>query len=233
MENEFDCNMIIYAIRNKVNNKYYIGQSINNFKTRYKGNKQWHNPRNQLVRNAYKKYGKDNFEIIFLEKNVESLDKLNEFEKFYAKKYNSYAPNGYNLKECGDSKGKWNEISIEKIVKNYVFINPMGQEIHTKNLDRFCKNNNLDKCHMYKLAKGQRFSHKGWKCKNLENKIYTFVNQKSGEILKFNSHPRRYGIIKDMCEKLNLCDVAIYRILNGITKVSRKTGWYLKSVETL
>ena len=97
--------MIIYKIQNKVNKKCYIGQTIhNNFNLRYSGGRWWEITDNPLLINAYNKYGQDSFDIEILKNNVESLEKLNELEEFYADKFNSYSPDGYNLRKCGNNR---------------------------------------------------------------------------------------------------------------------------------
>jgi group I intron endonuclease len=96
--------MIIYRIFNKIDEKSYIGQSINNFNKRYKGgdwSKYNHNP---ILKNAVSKYGLENFEFEILEDNISDIDELNKLEIKYANDYNSYRPNGYNIRGCGENK---------------------------------------------------------------------------------------------------------------------------------
>ena len=96
--------MIIYRIFNKINGKSYIGQSIFKFNKRYKGSdwlKYTHNP---ILKNSVNKYGVDNFDFEIIEDNVKDIDELNKLEIKYAEKYNTYRPNGYNIRGCGDNK---------------------------------------------------------------------------------------------------------------------------------
>ena len=53
----------IYLIRNKINNKLYIGQTINNFDKRYANNIIL-NTHNKHLKSSLEKYGIDNFIII-------------------------------------------------------------------------------------------------------------------------------------------------------------------------
>lgn len=81
----------IYIIRNKINNKIYIGQSIN-IHNRIKS----HKYRGSLFYKAIKKYGWDNFYYEILEEC--SNDFLDEKEIFYIKKYKSIDKDiGYNI----------------------------------------------------------------------------------------------------------------------------------------
>ena len=85
-------NQGIYAIRNKLDGKQYIGQS-----TDMEGRRRHHfqksaNPR---LYHAMKTFGKDNFEFIILEL-IEDRFQLVVREQYY---YDLYAGNMYNRKE--------------------------------------------------------------------------------------------------------------------------------------
>jgi len=89
----------VYLIRNKVNNKVYIGSSIN-IKRRwrdhiYELSRNRHN--NIHLQNAWNKYGKDNFEFVILEE-VEDKSILRDREQYWLNKYQSFNPSmGYNI----------------------------------------------------------------------------------------------------------------------------------------
>lgn len=87
--------MIVYMIRNKINNKKYIGITTNSFAERYPhGIRAHHNPH---LRNSVKKYGQENFEVVLLEKNVKDMETLCELEMKYIEKYDTCNPDkGYN-----------------------------------------------------------------------------------------------------------------------------------------
>ena len=106
---------IIYIIKNKCNNKVYIGQTIQSLRERFM---QHLKPSilkqrgNYKIYNAINKYGKDNFYIELLEENID-CNKLNDVESFYIEKYDSYK-NGYNSTNGGENK---NINSIDDIKK--------------------------------------------------------------------------------------------------------------------
>ena len=85
----------IYAIRNIINKKVYIGQSndiekrFSNHKYELRNNIHF----NQHLQKAWNKYGETAFEFFILEEC--SLDKLDEKEIYYILLYNSYRQ-GYN-----------------------------------------------------------------------------------------------------------------------------------------
>ncbi len=81
----------IYGIKNNINGKYYIGQTINlrNRKGRHKyllKNNKHHNLR---LQNAWNKYGEKNFEFIILEDNI-TLENLKTREDFWIKSIGYY-----------------------------------------------------------------------------------------------------------------------------------------------
>lgn len=97
--------MFIYKITNKINNKIYIGQTIGSLKKRW-----WThcNEKNKciILKNAIKKYGKDNFTIEEID-GANSQSELNYKEWLFIHKSNSLWPNGYNIKKGGEQGGKW------------------------------------------------------------------------------------------------------------------------------
>ena len=109
----------IYKYTNKINNKVYIGQSVNierrvlehNNRAFTNGN----NDFNSLLSRALRKYGLDNFIIEVIEEC--SIEELNEKEKFYIAQYNSCSSNhGYNLQLGGDSNlGRTGKLTFEEL----------------------------------------------------------------------------------------------------------------------
>ena len=87
----------IYIIKNDINTKVYIGQSLNSekrFKEHCKGDYD-----NSLIDKAIQKYGKQHFWFEILESQIENY---NEREKYWIKYYNSKVPFGYNILVGGD-----------------------------------------------------------------------------------------------------------------------------------
>lgn len=107
----------IYLITNLINNKQYVGQTVNSIKTRFykhcwnaKNNKQL----SMAITRAIRKYGKENFKIeeIIIAKNQEEL---NYFEGFYINSLNTLCPKGYNITNIIKGKGKCSKETIEKM----------------------------------------------------------------------------------------------------------------------
>lgn len=161
--------MIIYRIFNKVNNKCYIGQSINEFNDRYKGSKWWKYTHNIILKNSIKKHGIENFEFELLEENIETIDKLNKLEIYYAEKYNSYRPTGYNIRGCGDNK------FVDDELKEQLSKHRLGKDYKPKNK----KSSNYKGVYW-------RESKKSWMCRFENSKIkkikYTTSEIEAAEI---------------------------------------------------
>lgn len=87
--------MYLYKITNNINQKIYIGIT-NDYKKRWAN----HGLGNSAISQAIKKYGKENFTFEVLFKNV-SIDEIDELEIKQIQKYNSLAPNGYNIAKGG------------------------------------------------------------------------------------------------------------------------------------
>lgn len=112
---------IIYKVRNKVNNKVYIGQTTHEegFDGRYNNNLEKYT-HNQHLKRSINKYGIDNFEIDKEFDVAYSKEELDKLEIMYIDKYNCCNPNfGYNDKLGGES-GKHTErvkLKISHIAK--------------------------------------------------------------------------------------------------------------------
>lgn len=105
---------IIYIITNSINNKVYIGQTIQTLENRWKAhcrNKCSSNEMNMRIKRAILKYGKQNFSITELERC--KVTELDEREIYYIKLYNSYNE-GYNSTLGGKSGTKKLKLDIEQ-----------------------------------------------------------------------------------------------------------------------
>lgn len=130
----------IYVIKNNVNNKVYVGQAKNPHRRFIQhlsdGTCQVDN---LPIHSAIYKYGKENFYYEILESNIENY---NELEKYWIKKLNSQAPNGYNILEGGEEnpvmKGTSNPNSqideniASNIIKDLTYSNLSQRKIALK-----------------------------------------------------------------------------------------------------
>ena len=125
----------IYMIKNKINGKIYIGQTIRPIETRF----QQHQKRISKCRaiyNAIKKYGWNNFEKDWYECPDEDL---NFDEELLIREMGTLSPYGYNLREGGGNCGKWSEESKQKLSesqrgdKHHMFGKTHSEETKRKN----------------------------------------------------------------------------------------------------
>lgn len=102
MENSIQANPVgkiskcIYIIKNDINDKVYIGQSIDP-KERFRSHCKKSSD-NCLIDKAIQKYGKEHFWYEIIE---DFTLEYNEKEKYWISFYNSITPNGYNILEGG------------------------------------------------------------------------------------------------------------------------------------
>ena len=106
----------IYKITNQINNKCYIGQSIN-IEDRWQYHKapsHW-DPK-VILYAAFLKYGIENFTFEIIEYTSGDKQTLNEREKYWIEYYQSYTNKGYNATKGGDNYSiKYSLISNEEI----------------------------------------------------------------------------------------------------------------------
>lgn len=122
---------IIYKVTNKINGKFYIGQTIQSLKDR------WYRhcakkslseaEMNMHIKRAILKYGKENFTVEAIEECDSEL--LNEKERFYIDYFDSYH-NGYNSTEGGQDGTKPLQTSKE-IQKEVVELYKSGFSLRT------------------------------------------------------------------------------------------------------
>ncbi len=85
----------IYILENTINDKLYVGQTVNSFEIRFAKHQR---NNNTIISHAIQKYGWDNFKQYTYYVPEELLD---YFEVEMIEKVNSISPNGYNLTEGG------------------------------------------------------------------------------------------------------------------------------------
>ena len=92
----------IYIIKNNINNKVYIGQTIQDYKRRWHGHKHESKSIDRPLYRAMRKYGYDKFWVELIEDNI-PYEELDEREIYYIKLYDCINPKGYNISPGGQS----------------------------------------------------------------------------------------------------------------------------------
>jgi len=103
----------IYGLRNKVNGKWYVGQSYDITLRWYRAYEKLHCKKQRKIYNALLKYGYESFDKTILETCEPNVEVLNNREDYWIKFCDSIN-NGYNIKEAG-SRGKHSTETIEKM----------------------------------------------------------------------------------------------------------------------
>ena len=100
---------IIYCYTNIINNKKYIGQTINPQQRFNQHKSSAFNEKDieydKPLHRAFRKYGFDNFEYKILV-STDDIDILNDLEDYFINKYNTKIPNGYNILDGGSNASK-------------------------------------------------------------------------------------------------------------------------------
>ena len=120
----------IYKISNNVNDKVYIGQTIETIEKRFKDHisaSKCENKKGVILYNAMHKYGVENFYVEELQKiscasEEELREKINKSECDYIKMYDSKRPNGYNVTSGGSSVSDSIKVKVDQYTTDGVFI---------------------------------------------------------------------------------------------------------------
>ena len=109
----------IYIIKNKINNKVYIGKTFNTLTTRFnthiRDSRKVKNDNRKFYK-AIRKHGEENFYIELLKDNIKEED-ISNVEIEYIKHYDSYY-NGYNSTIGGDGR-TYKNIKDEFVIDLY------------------------------------------------------------------------------------------------------------------
>lgn len=205
----------IYKITNIVNEKSYIGKTVQDFEW-YSSNHlnralrevdvKFDNPR--AFYNAIRKYGKDKFKRDILWQGECSDDWLNELEKYYIYFYDSFGKNGYNMTIGGDGFNS----------ENHILKGKCRSKEHCRKLSEYHRNKKLSEKTKNKISKAT---------KGKNNPMYgrkrtgTNAGRKRKYLL---ISPNRqligsYGNLYDICEKYGILYTSIKnRINKGVIK---------------
>jgi group I intron endonuclease len=94
--------MVVYWVRNTVNDKVYIGQTSTSLEKRWYMHT-WDRNSNSVLHKSIVKYGKEKFKIEAIHE-CESKEEMDFVETFYIDFLVTKSPNGYNLTDGGDGR---------------------------------------------------------------------------------------------------------------------------------
>jgi group I intron endonuclease len=224
--------MIVYIVTNKITKKKYIGYTTKSLEIRIsqhlsKAYNEKEKHYNYLFQRSIRKHGIKNFvwEVIYIASTKkECCDK----EIFYIKKYNTLAPNGYNLTKGGDGGIQCEEtkLKISKSLKDFYLKNPEKKGVN-KNKTSQVRSDLSKKAWVTKRIKGFKttkgFTHasdsknKMSITKNLKNKL-NWINIKTDE--------KQSASLTDMSKYTGL-SIGVFNHIKHGRQIQTKCGWKL------
>jgi group I intron endonuclease len=216
--------MIIYKITNSVNDKVYIGQTVESLK------KRWNRhtwvctiKRNAMaITNAIVKYGKENFSIEEIDK-ADDIEELNEKEIYYINLYKSISPNGYNLTTGGNNK------RLSEETKRKISESNKGRKVSEETIKRLSESHKgikMSEESRNKLSmtnKGKKPSENTIKGSIEHNqKTYTMISP-NGEVVTFTN-------MKLFCLEKGLSNSKLCLVASGKRRTHK--GWTVSNLIT-
>jgi hypothetical protein len=155
--------MYCYCIRNKTNDKKYIGISINSPSKRF--NKHIWNSKNGSTlyfHNAINKYGPDNFELGWKDyTGLVTYKELQEIEIDMIAKYNTFN-NGYNLTKGENGTRGWNTTPVSQYNLDLNLMETFDSIIEASEKTKICDASISSCClHIVYTAGGFIWAYKG------------------------------------------------------------------------
>lgn len=250
----------IYIIKNKINNKIYIGQTKTSLIKRWSGHKsKSRNDSKLALHSAIRLYGIENFFIELLDTAL-NLEEANKKEIELINQYNSKCPNGYNMVDGGSveflnaSLPKTKEHKKKIQFKHMKSAKPIIQfDIATgKILNEWSSGKEIlrggfNRANIIKICKSnKKFGYiyeYGWCYKDFYDSI---TNKNLLITINYNPHGRTikcldmdknlvkiYHKITDAAKELNCNPSSIADCLNGRAKTCKGYKWeYLLLPET-
>lgn len=168
----------IYKIENKTNGKFYIGQS-NNIERRFQEHQTKGKKSGIPVDVAIQKYGKENFIFSIIEETT--LDKLNEAEEYWIKKFDAIKK-GYNCSEGGHQQSIGQNNGRAKLTEQDVIEIRKAYANHLKQKDVYEKYKDIISFGYFQnLWQGRSWGHVMPEVFTKENKeYYVFQNSDGG-----------------------------------------------------
>lgn len=187
----------IYKITNKLNNKVYIGQSVN-------PENRWLNHKSDTktyIGRALHKYGQENFIFEILE----WTEDYNTRERYWISYYNSYGVKGYNLTAGGEGQQR-----IDDIILNMIRNDILNSEL---TMYEIAKIYNVSTSTVSCINKGSAYRAEGFKYPlRLKKTALTFEEVEEIESLLYSYRNFNMNIV---VEQLNYTRTLLYKINAG------------------
>ena len=226
----------IYKIQNKINNKIYIGQTVN-FKKRINQHKNIRknekNSKNQIIDKAIQKYGKENFtyEIIDCANNQEEIDIK---ERTYIQKYDCIKPKGYNILIGGRSQqGSWNmkEVNMYDLNGNFLEKFECSRVLSEKYL-KYKEQGIKKSCRTKTYYKDRIFRYSNGDYSNLNIKIIK-ESARAKKVFQYDlkgNFINEFKSVIDASKKTNTNRTSISLCLNGTYQIANGYMWFYEKL---
>ena len=215
----------IYKITNKINNKCYIGKSIN-IESRWKyhiENKNSIKEYNKPLYRAFRKYGIENFSFEIIEE-LKDYSISNEREKYWIQYYNCYGNNGYNMTSGGD--GGQGEL-FRKPVMQYSLLGEFIKEYESaseaaRQLDVF-------KSNLTAACRGETSQCGGfqWKYKNDPREIKPIAKANGKLVAQYDKNNTFIKIYTSAKEASDITGIGVGSIRHCCNGRSKSAGGYI------
>lgn len=179
----------IYKITNDINNKIYIGKTLNSIEKRFKEHcKDCYKPfkEKRPLYSAMKKYGINHFHIEQIEECEEEI--LSNREKYWIEYYGSFK-NGYNATIGGDGKPY---LDYDLIIATYQIYKNCIDVAHHLNISEDSVKNILKLKHEYIYTSSEVMKNKYGKVVNMYDKnnkyIKSFASMREAGQYLINNH---------------------------------------------
>lgn len=202
----------IYIIKNKINDKVYVGQADYAWKRWGSHLRDAHSKPKTVIDKAIKKYGEENFWYEILE--LQTLD-YDEREKYWIKEYNSIVPNGYNVSPGGKGMG-FGTNCVSSAIKNQEVLDLIILDIKNGELtfDKIAKKYNVGFATIQGINSGEYYHDDNL---NYPIREYFISNEKLKRII----YSLKYELektIEDISKEFDLCPSTVCEINSGNEK---------------
>ena len=207
--------MIVYKIKNKINGKLYIGQTIQSLEKRWKAHlKKTSNC--TILKNAIKKYGSKNFEVSIVS-FCDNSEQMNKREIKYIKIFKSKHPNGYNVFGGGNDYRHTKETKRKLSEINKNTIPPSRKD---------CRLTEKHKKQISKKMKGRKRSKQTIeKFKNTLKKTGT-----SNKQVRCLNNNKKYQSMSEAARELNLTPLGVSRNARGLSKSCKGYRFVMENI---
>lgn len=206
----------IYIIKNKINDKVYIGQADFAWKRWGSHLRDAHSKPKTIIDKAIKKYGEENFWYELLESQIQNYD---EREVYWIKEYNSQIPNGYNVTPGGKGCGSGIK-HVAASIRNQEILNLIIEDLKEGELpfDKIAKKYQVGFSVIQGINSGEYYHNEKLKYPIRE---YFLSNEK----LKRLIYSLKYELdksIQDIANEFDLCPSTVSEINYG---KERRVDW--------